>query len=410
MAGWWGWEGCWRDDESPVAALGLWWTPISVGLIPDTLHTPSWVAAVWCGVRPLRVRTTGLNYLDLDVPTLSAHVGVLGSYGLSVDLSVPLSINVSTLLQVIAASPNVTFILDHVGYVPVGDTPAQVRSHPMACLLLALVAVAPTLHGPCTSTSGRTPALQGNLLDWLTGWLGEGEGQGLGGVASSMLLCVCCGSEGFCECGRAGCLVWWPWPSRPHDWQQAGDCTRLHVCVSIPSLHAPCASLGRGGVGEGVVRGVWVVLHARLQFNFVWATPVGPPHPVSRLLLTLPTQLSPHPVQHSVVHHHPCVTGAAVGTSAGFGGWGFGHAARHNFCRCVAQGPLLCVLPGLCVSPNSLSAEDGAGRRVFARAPGACSRTTGWAGIVHSKKRGRSAAGDSPGDTGGLPFQPTARR
>jgi hypothetical protein len=69
----------------------------------------------------------GLNYSAVDVGTLTAHVGLLASYGLSIDLSVSLTANVSGLIAVMAASPNATFVLDHMGYVPVGASPAQVR-------------------------------------------------------------------------------------------------------------------------------------------------------------------------------------------------------------------------------------------------------------------------------------------
>jgi len=69
----------------------------------------------------------GLDYSAVDVGTLTAHVGLLASYGLSIDLSVSLTANVSGLIAVMAASPNATFVLDHMGYVPVGASPAQVR-------------------------------------------------------------------------------------------------------------------------------------------------------------------------------------------------------------------------------------------------------------------------------------------
>ncbi len=77
-----------------------------------------------CTLPPSR---PGLNYSAVDVGTLTAHVGLLASYGLSIDLSVSLTANVSGLIAVMAASPNAIFVLDHMGYVPVGASPAQVR-------------------------------------------------------------------------------------------------------------------------------------------------------------------------------------------------------------------------------------------------------------------------------------------
>ena len=72
------------------------------------------------------MRPEGVDPATLDVPTFSRHVSILASFNLTVDWLVSVYLNVSRVIDVVAAVPSATFIVNHIGFVPVGQPAAAV--------------------------------------------------------------------------------------------------------------------------------------------------------------------------------------------------------------------------------------------------------------------------------------------